>query len=134
MKSVIFLLNSLLFNTVNSFNVSIESLFIVFSSLLNMMAFVFFKLRFKSHCLHYFSKISSFSCNPFLVRKNIAKSTAKSKEFISVLNKSGDSLSSDCVSCFSNYIGRSFINKLKNIVLKISPCLSSIDLLNGVEA
>ena len=38
-----------------------------------MMTFEFLKLRFKSHFLQYFSKKSSFYCNPFLVRKNIAK-------------------------------------------------------------
>ena len=97
------------------------------------MTFVFFKLRLKSHCLQYFSKKSSFSCNPFLVRENIAKSPAKSKEIICVLSHSGDSLFLDRLLCFSNSIGRSFINKLKNIVLKISPCLSPIDVLNGVE-
>ena len=97
------------------------------------MTFVFFKLRFKSHCLQYFSKQSSFSCNPFLVKKNITKSPAKSKEHIFILNNSKDSLSSECVLCFDDSIGRSFTNKLKNIVLKISPCLSPIDVLNGVE-
>ena len=34
---------------------------------------------------------------------------------------------------FFNSTGRSFINKLKNIVLKISPCLSPTDVLNIVE-
>ena len=97
------------------------------------MASVFFRLRLKSHCLQYFSKKSSFSCNQFLVRENIAKSSAKCKELICALNNSGDSLSSDCVVCFSNSVGRSFINKVKNIVLKISPCLSPIGVLNGVE-
>ena len=97
------------------------------------MTFVFFKLRLKSHCLQYLSKKPSFSCNPFLVRENIVKSSAKSKELICLLNNYGDSLSSDWALCFSNSIGRSFINKLKNIVLKISPCLSPIDVLNGVE-
>ena len=53
------------------------------------MTFVFFKLRLKSHFMQYFSKESSFSCNPFLVRENIAKSSAKSKELICVLNNSG---------------------------------------------
>ena len=62
-----------------------------------MMTFVFFKLRFKSHCLQYFSKISSFSCNPFLVRENIAKSSAKSKKLISVLDYSGDSFFRLCM-------------------------------------
>ena len=85
-----------------------------------MMTFVLFKLRFKSHCLQYFSKGSSFSYNTFLVRENIAKSFPKSKEIIRVLNNSRDSPSSDCVLFFSNSISRSFINKLKNIVLKIS--------------
>ena len=50
-----------------------------------------------------------------------------------MLNNSGDSLSSDWVLCFSNCIARSFITKLKNIVLKISPFLSHIDVPNGVE-
>ena len=54
-------------------------------------------------------------------------------ELISVLNNSGDSLSSDWVLCFSNSIGRSFINTLRHIVLRIPPCLSPIDVLNGVE-
>ena len=99
-----------------------------------MKTFVFFKLRFKSHCLQYFSRKSSFSCNPFLESENIAKSSAKSKELIYMLNNSGDSLSADCVLCFSISIGRTFINKSKNIVLRISSCLSPIDVLNGVEA
>ena len=76
------------------------------------MTFIFFKLRFKSHCLQHFSKKSSFSYNPFLVRENIAKSSAKNKELICVLNNSGDSLSSDCVLCFSISIGRSSINNI----------------------
>ena len=97
------------------------------------MTFVYSKLGFKSHCLQYFSKKSGFSCNPFLVKENMAKSPAKSKELIYVLNSSRDSLSSECVLCFSNSIGRSFINKLENIVLKILPYLSPIDVLNGVE-
>ena len=97
------------------------------------MTFVFFKLRFKSYCLWYFSKKSSFSCNPLLVKENITKSPPKSKELICVLNNSRDSLSSEYVLCFSNSIGRSFINKLKNVIPKISPCLSPIDVLNGVE-
>ena len=50
-----------------------------------------------------------------------------------MLNNSGDKLSSDCVLAFSNRIGRSFINKLKSIVPRISPCLSPVDVLNGVE-
>ena len=74
-----------------------------------------------------------FSFNPFFVRENVAKSSSKSKELICVLNNSGDSLSSDYVLHFSNSIGRSFINKLKNIVFRISPCLRPIDVLNGVE-
>ena len=36
------------------------------------MTFVFLKLRLKSHYLQYFSKESSFSCNPFSVRENVA--------------------------------------------------------------
>ena len=44
--------------------------------------------------------------------ENIAKSSAKSKELISVLNNSGDWLSSDYVLGFSNSIDRLFVNKL----------------------
>ena len=60
------------------------------------------------------------------MRENTAKSSAKSKELICVLNNSEYSFSSDCVLCLSNRIGKSFINKLKKIVLKISPCLSPV--------
>ena len=67
------------------------------------------------------------------MRENIARSSAKSKELISVLNNSGDWFSSDYVLDFSNSIYRSFINKLKKIALRIPPCLSPIDVLNGVE-
>ena len=67
-----------------------------------MTTFVFFKLRLKTHCLQYFSKKSSFSYNPFLVRENIAKSSAKSKELICLLNNSRNSPSLDCALCFSN--------------------------------
>ena len=84
------------------------------------MTFVFFKLRFKSHYLQYFPKVSTFSCTTFFVRENIAKSFPKSEEIICVLNNSRDSPFSDYVLCFSNSISRLFINKLKNIVLKIS--------------
>ena len=64
---------------------------------------------------------------------NIAKSSAKSKKRIYVLNNSGDSLYFDYALCFFNSIGRSFINHLKNIVLRLSPCLCPRDVLNGVE-
>ena len=79
---------------------------------ISLMIFVFFKLRFKSHFLQYFS---NFSCNPFLENENISESSMKSKELICVLNNSGNTLSSYCASYFSNSIGGSFINNLKNI-------------------
>ena len=93
----------------------------------------FFKLSSKSHCMRNFSKVSSFYCNPCWVRENIAKSSTKSKDFILAIDNFRVSLSSDCVFCFSNNTGRSFINKLKNNGLKVSPCLSPINVLNRVE-
>ena len=94
------------------------------------MIFVFFKLRFKSHCLQYFS---NFSCNSFLEKENISESSTKSKEIICVLNNSGNPLSSCCALYFSNIIDRSSINKLKNIFVKIPPCFSPVDVLHGFE-
>ena len=67
------------------------------------------------------------------MRETIAKSSLNSEELICVLNNSVDSPSSDCVLCFSNGSRRSFTNNLKNIILKTSPCLSPIDVLNGVD-
>ena len=67
------------------------------------------------------------------MREYITKSSAKSKKHIWMLNNFGHLLSSDYVLCFSNSTGRSFINKLKNIVLRISPCLSPIVAPNRVE-
>ena len=98
------------------------------------MTLVFFKLSSEFYCFQYLSKISSSSYNPFWEIENIAKSSAKSKDRFLALDNSGLSLSSNRVFCFSNNIGRSFINKLKNNrFIKTSLFLSSIDVLNGVE-
>lgn len=61
------------------------------------------------------------------MRQNIAKLSIKSKKPILAADNSGVSLSSDCTFCLSNKIDRSFIGKLRNNGLKMSPFLSPIE-------